>query len=271
VTDIAQASSSRPSASDKDTSRAQTVVVVARSQSSALMQGSDYVFYTETAGARSQISPLIEYISVFLMVIACLMIMLTTYSLISSQLKLSTDPADIYYESLIYTANEHHYGMISLYFLIWLISMGCIGAIASIGMNAIKAQNDLTFDISDGRSTTLRVVLGGLFALVLILPFGNDCFIDYCYFIGTGSTLQHFDGRVEETLNIRVLTLIAPFLIGYSTSLVIFILDRLMVRAKGLFGAAQDPAPTGRQQSEGTTSDNRSRRNPNDEASQSSK
>jgi hypothetical protein len=77
-------------------------------------------------------------------------------------------------------------------------------------------------------------------------------FIDFSYFIGTGMTLKHSDGGVEGNLDTRVLMLIAPFLVGFSTSLVIVILDRLMVCAKMLFGqgpsVARELEPTGRQQ-----------------------
>jgi hypothetical protein len=215
---------------------------------------------TQTAIARSQISLLVEYMPVVLMAIACISIVLTVNTLITAQMRAAKNnnySTTIYppmsHEEIMAVANKHnHYMTIALYFLIWLISMGCIGSIASIGMNAIKAQNDLTFDISDRRSTTLRIVLGGLFALVLTLPFGSDCFIDFSYFIGTGMTLKHSDGGVEENLDTWVLMLIAPFLVGFSTSLVIVILDRLMVCAKMLFGqgpsVARELEPTGRQQ-----------------------
>ncbi|HEY4045036.1 MAG TPA: hypothetical protein VGM32_24765 [Rhodopila sp.] len=140
-------------------------------------------------------------------------------------------------------------GTIILYYLGWLVSMGCIGAVAFIGMNAISAQDDITFDISNIRLMILRVVLGGLFALVLTLPFGSESFIDFCYFIGTGENLGGQAGQTAagESSIARVLMLTAPFLLGFSTSLVILILNQLIDGVQAFFGKKSSPGHTAEQ------------------------
>ncbi|HYX49052.1 MAG TPA: hypothetical protein VE843_04890, partial [Ktedonobacteraceae bacterium] len=123
------------------------------------------------------------------------------------------------------------------WYLGWVTAMGCIGAGAFIGMNAISAQQDITFDISNQRLIILRVVLGGLFALVLTVSFGSQGFIEFCYYVGTGSRLGQGsntgDGNPSLT---RDLVLIVPFLLGFSTSLVILILNQIIQGIQAFFG-----------------------------------
>jgi len=127
-------------------------------------------------------------------------------------------------------------GTIILYYITWLITMGCIGAVAFIGMNAISAQDDIAFDISNVRLMVLRVVLGGLFAMVLTIPFGSESFIEFCYFIGTGArdlAASKTDGGNSFA---RALMLTTPFLLGFSTSLVILILNQAIDGIQAFFG-----------------------------------
>jgi hypothetical protein len=147
----------------------------------------------------------------------------------------SAPPAGIPIDSLLTNATIYgSVGTIVLFYLIWLVSMGCIGAVAFIGMNAISAQDDITFDISNMRLMTLRVVLGGLFALVLALPFGSQKFIEFCYFIGTGDRVA--SPTNDENSFAQVLMLTMPFLLGFSTSLVILILNQAINGVQAFFG-----------------------------------
>lgn len=143
-------------------------------------------------------------------------------------------------------------GVITLFYLSWLVSMGCIGAVAFVGMNAISAQDDITFDISNMRLMILRVVLGGLFALVLTLPFGSQNFIEFCYVIGTGAKFDSGNGEAENPFA-QILMLTMPFLLGFSTSLVILILNQLVESIQAFFGrrsgAARELEPAGLQRS----------------------
>jgi hypothetical protein len=88
----------------------------------------------------------------------------------------------------------------------------------------------------------LRVVLGGLFALVLMLPFGAAGFMEFCYYVGTGNELAPTgDQPVPLSLGTssqlqQALALIAPFLLGFSTSLVILILNQAIEAVQAFVG-----------------------------------
>ena len=106
--------------------------------------------------------------------------------------------------------------------------------LASLGMKAINTPEiEVDFNISDKRLVILRVVLGGLFALALTFPFTGDCFIDFCYFMGTGKLLT---ARGEEGPFLRAFILITPFLLGFSTSLVMLVINQLKVGVLAFFG-----------------------------------
>ena len=65
------------------------------------------------------------------------------------------------------------------FYLLWLVSLGAIGSVAFVGMNALSVQQDATFDIGNKRLMILRISLGALFGLVLTLPFGFSSFLDF--------------------------------------------------------------------------------------------
>jgi hypothetical protein len=120
-------------------------------------------------------------------------------------------------------------------YLFWLISLGAIGSIAFIGMNALSVQQDITFDLLNPRLINLRIALGALFALVLTLPFG---FTGYVKFIRGIVTVTQFNGpsAPDAVTTSDALMLIMPFLLGFSTSLVIMILNRMLEAAQSFFG-----------------------------------
>ena len=100
-------------------------------------------------------------------------------------------------------------------YLLWLISLGAIGSIAFIGMNALSVQQDITFDLLNARLINLRVALGALFALVLTLPFGYPGYLKFIF------QLTGFNIKSEENpfTTADAVMLIMPFLLGFSTSL----------------------------------------------------
>src|SRR5712692_2664941 len=57
-------------------------------------------------------------------------------------------------------------------YIVWLTALGALGSIAFIGMNVLSVQEDATFDLTNERLMILRIALGGLFGLILGLPFG---------------------------------------------------------------------------------------------------
>ena len=114
----------------------------------------------------------------------------------------------------------------------WVVSMGCIGAIASLDMQAIKGMEGKSVpDIKSLPQVILRVSLGGVFALALTFPWESDCFTDLCYSMGTG---RSFKG--DEGVSLRALVLILPFLLGFSTPLVMSIINQLNAAVLSFFG-----------------------------------
>lgn len=134
--------------------------------------------------------------------------------------------------------NWNRVAVLSCY-LFWLISLGALGSIAFIGMNALSVQQDITFDLLNPRLINLRIALGALFALVLTLPFGFDGYIKFL------ETVLGVPNEKGPPSTFDTSMLIMPFLFGFSTSLVIMILNRLLEAAQSFFGktiAATTPA-----------------------------
>jgi hypothetical protein len=130
------------------------------------------------------------------------------------------------------------------FYIFWLLSMGAIGSVAFVGMNALSVQQDATFDISNSRLLVLRVALGALFGLVLTLPFGFDSFMAFVKQIAYTDRPAPDGGMISQ----QALLLLLPFVLGFSTSLVILILNRLVEAVQTFFGktapAVQAPLPT---------------------------
>jgi hypothetical protein len=117
------------------------------------------------------------------------------------------------------------------YFL-WTACLGAIGAIAFLSMNALAIQKDVTFDLTNKSLLAVRIVLGALFGVVLSIPFGFYSFITFCESIARGITAQ-------STANFSLegaLPLLLPFVLGFSTSLVILVLNRFVESITVFFG-----------------------------------
>jgi hypothetical protein len=117
-------------------------------------------------------------------------------------------------------------------YLIWLISLGAVGALAFVGMNALSIKDDITFDLTNRRLLLLRVVLGALFAVVLTLPFGFIDFIEFCKSLADPSKSKHGIPEMAK----QAILLLLPFVLGFSTSLVILILNQLVEAVQAFFG-----------------------------------
>lgn len=127
-------------------------------------------------------------------------------------------------------------------YLCWLISLGGLGSIAFIGMNALSVQSDITFDISNRRLMTLRIILGSLFGLVLALPFGYDDFKTFTGTIG-GFVPPVAQGQSPAgELSKQAVMLLLPFVLGFSTTLVIMILNQFVSAIQTFFGRNTSPA-----------------------------
>ena len=122
------------------------------------------------------------------------------------------------------------------FYLVWLMSLGAIGSIAFVGMNALSVQQDVTFDLGNHRLMALRISLGALFGLVLALPFGFNDFIQFLSGIIQGKQETTAGASDSHVLTIRALMLLLPFVLGFSTPLVIMILNRLIDSIQAFFG-----------------------------------
>jgi len=134
-------------------------------------------------------------------------------------------------------ANYKYTGIfVLLSYIVWLVCLGAIGSIAFIGMNALSVQDDITFDLTNNRLMVLRIVLGGLFALVMTLPFGVGSFVHFCSSLNiSANPIQTANGGSQETYEQAGL-LLMPFVLGFSTSLVIIVLNRLVGAIEAFFG-----------------------------------
>ena len=99
-------------------------------------------------------------------------------------------------------------------------------------MNALSIQDDITFDITNTKMIILRIVLGGLLGSLICFPFSYDAFLNFCKAIWNPAIfVQTRDDALRQAS-----LLIFPFVLGFSTSLVILILSRLVESLSVIFG-----------------------------------
>jgi hypothetical protein len=143
---------------------------------------------------------------------------------------------------------------LSLY-LIWLASLGAVGSVASIGMNALSIQDDATFDLTNHRLVQLRIFLGALLGMVLTVPLGFEHFTVFCQNLANGTistaTATTTASGKNSTLTEQAVFLLLPFLFGFSTSLVIMVLNRLIDTVRALFGGIASGIPSAAQSQSG--------------------
>jgi hypothetical protein len=120
---------------------------------------------------------------------------------------------------------------LACYFL-WTGCLGAIGAIAFLSMNALSIQQDVTFDLTNKSLLAVRIVLGSLFGIVLSIPFGFSSFITFCESIARGTPAE--GGATNFSLEGALLLL--PFVLGFSTSLVILVLNKFVESITVFFG-----------------------------------
>jgi hypothetical protein len=119
----------------------------------------------------------------------------------------------------------------------WLLLLGALGAIASIGFNAIAVSEEITFDINNRLLLLLRMLLGALFALIITIPFGFNDFVEFTQ--GLIKPVPVDNGAEGGKIALQAVLLLLPFVLGYSTSLTIVILNRFLSAIKAFFGVAE--------------------------------
>jgi hypothetical protein len=125
-------------------------------------------------------------------------------------------------------------------YLVWLTALGGIGSVAFIGLNALSVQEDATFDLNNHRLLVMRITLGALFGIVLGLPFGFPYFL---FFLGELVGPTQRPGQADAIA--QAMWLVAPFVFGFSTPLVIMILNRFVDAIQAFFGKNMVARPLG--------------------------
>jgi hypothetical protein len=86
----------------------------------------------------------------------------------------------------------------------------------------------------------MRIALGALFGLVLTLPFGFNAFLEFCKTIVVETS--NTEGSSASAITSQAILLVLPFILGFSTSLVILILNRFVDAVQGFFGRRDLPS-----------------------------
>jgi len=131
--------------------------------------------------------------------------------------------------------------------LSWTCALGGLGTSAFFGTSLLAQLASATGDdqaklkeITDDTYLQTRLMIGILFAFVLGLPFGHLSLV-------TASTSLFTDVVWDTELFTKMLHILAPFLLGFSTALVLSILERLIEGIKTTLGVGQPiqqhPAP----------------------------
>jgi hypothetical protein len=132
---------------------------------------------------------------------------------------------------------------IALY-IFWLLFMRALGSVAFIAMNALSVQKDITFDLTNRRLLSLRVSLGAVFGLVLALPFGFKTFVDFSKGVrDTAQMLGQASPALQENADILkpAVLLLLPFVLGFSTSLVLSFLNKIIEAVDVILGKRPTP------------------------------
>jgi hypothetical protein len=129
-----------------------------------------------------------------------------------------------------------------LSYVVWLLSMGTLGAISFVAMNVLSVQEDVTFDLTSDRFLAVRLIIGALFGLVLSIPFAFPVFLEFAramagyYYEMMPSLPVLKDPDAWRKAWVQAVFLLLPFILGFSTTLVIVVLNRLVDGAQSIFG-----------------------------------
>jgi hypothetical protein len=120
--------------------------------------------------------------------------------------------------------------LLGCYFL-WTALLGAIGAIAFLSMNTLSIQKDITFDLTNKSLLAVRIVLGSLFGFFLSMPFGFYSFVTFWESLAHGTPAPS-----AANFSFEAALLLLPFVLGFSTSLVILVLSRFVESITVFFG-----------------------------------
>lgn len=134
--------------------------------------------------------------------------------------------------------------------LLWTVSLGGLGSCAYLGtalttklgteanrQNNASNENDISHfgsgevDLTDQNFLRTRIILGILFAFLFGLPFSYESLTRITY------TFASMPGDSGSTGIEKFPILLAPFLMGFSTNLVLLVMERLVISVRALFGS----------------------------------
>jgi len=118
-------------------------------------------------------------------------------------------------------------------YLIWTVSLGGLGAAAFLAVNSLGIQSDTSFDIGDRSLIFMRLVVGSLFGFVLSLPVSLPAFTRFAQ-----EAIGAAGEQTEASLQTVALILL-PFFLGFSTPLVLAVMNRCVSAVEILFGVRQ--------------------------------
>ncbi len=124
-------------------------------------------------------------------------------------------------------------------FMLWLIALGCLGSIAFLYVNVLSIETDKSVDVTSPAFLSMRIILGALFGLVIGLPIGYPYFVNFCLQIhdvasaSSGAAVTSVASRIEWSNGVALLL---PFLLGFSTPLVLNVLNRCVDGVQTVFG-----------------------------------
>lgn len=121
-------------------------------------------------------------------------------------------------------------------YFFWTALLGALGAIAFLSMNALSIEENVTFDLRNRSLLAVRIVLGSLFGVVLSIPFGFYSFIAFWESIARGTPALGPANFIQEAT-----LLLLPFVLGFSTSLVILVLNKFVESVTVFFGGRRGP------------------------------
>lgn len=138
------------------------------------------------------------------------------------------------------------YYFISL--IVWTISQGVLGACAFLGVSVVTArtakQNTasdplaLAIDITDQNILTIRIILGAMFAFIIGLPLsykGIDTIVKNLFPASGIQSQPPSSAQLKDYV-----FLLAPFMFGFSTSLVLGIFSRIVKSINTLLGISSE-------------------------------
>jgi hypothetical protein len=119
-------------------------------------------------------------------------------------------------------------------YVLWTLLLGAIGAIAFLSMNTLSIQKDITFDLTNKNLLAVRIGLGSLFGFFLSVPFGF-----YSFGAFWESVTHRTPAPSSASFSFEAALLLLPFVLGFSTSLVILVLNKVVESITVFFGGSR--------------------------------